>query len=175
MVWSGRTSSRLSFFTATSTSSGRITTNTPLTKYQYSFAILKSIELEYGLKVNEYIDDKWRAAEELVAHIAEQEGSNSIVARVVEFVRKFLERIGVITAKNTWSDQEIRQLIAESHASLMLNKEVQSRTSLRDATIVEEVTVEETGEVFEVERSANDAISDVDKRISICKKLRNCL
>jgi len=138
-------------------------------------ALLKSIELEYGLKVNEYIDDKWRAAEELVAHIAEQEGSNSIVARVVEFVRKFLERIGVITAKNTWSDQEIRQLIAESHASLMLNKEVQSRTSLRDATIVEEVTVEETGEVFEVERSANDAISDVDKRISICKKLRNCL
>ena len=137
--------------------------------------LLKTIELEYGLKVNEYIDDKWRAAEELVAHIAEQEGSNSMVARVVEFVRKFLERIGVIGPTETWSDQEIRTLIAESHASLMLNKEVQSRVSLRDATIVEEVTVEETGEVFEVERSANDAISDVDKRISICKKLRACL
>ena len=138
-------------------------------------ALLKTIEIEYGLDVNEYIDDKWRAAEELIAHIAEKEGSDSLVARVVEFVRNFLERIGVIGPADVWSDQDIRDLIAESHDSLKLNPEVQTRMSLRDATIVEEVTLDETGEVFEVETSANEVISDVNKRIAICKKLRACV
>jgi hypothetical protein len=41
--------------------------------------------------------------------------------------------------------------------------------------LTEDVEVAETGEIYEVETPAKDAVDAVDKRIEMCKKVKNCL
>jgi hypothetical protein len=120
-------------------------------------AKLKRIEAEYGLD-STVREDNWLAAEELVAALAESGVKDSIVAKVVQFIRNFLENIGIITSEDAWSNQDIRDLIAEAHGALT------GKPRNQNATITEEVVLESTGEIFEVERSANDAIAEVDQR-----------
>jgi hypothetical protein len=131
-------------------------------------AKLKRIETEYGVD-NTVGVDRALAAEELIANLAETDVKDNLVSMVVEFIRKFLEKIGIITAEDAWTNQDIRDLITEAHGSL------KGKMQKRNATVTEEVTLDSTGEVFEVERRAGQATDEIDKRIEICGKLRKCL
>ena len=60
-------------------------------------------------------------------------------------------------------------------ASEEMSISVAGRGRVPDATITEEVVVDETGEVFEIEESARDALLAYDRRIEACKRVRKCL
>jgi hypothetical protein len=131
--------------------------------------LLKKIELEYELEPKVYPEDRRIAAEELVANLAERDVKEGIVARVIKFVRNFLERIGMITKEDAWTNEDIRKLIAEAHGAI----EVKDRSNR--VMLTEEVTVAETGEVYEVELPASELLNEIEQRKAMCEKVRACL
>lgn len=130
--------------------------------------MLKRIENDYKLD-NTVPEDRRIAAEELVADLAERNVKDGIVARAIRFVRNFLERIGVITKEDAWTNEDIRKLIAEAHGAIA----AKDRTSR--VTLTEEVLLGETGEVYEVEMPAAELLNEIEQRKAICEKVRACL
>lgn len=107
------------------------------------------------------------AAEELLAHMAENNIDDGMVNRAVAFVRKILRDMGLV---QEFSDNDIRALLREAQGAVGRRG---NRTT--GVTIEEEVMLDDTGEVFIVEQQADDLISGINQRIEICEKLRKCL
>jgi hypothetical protein len=107
-------------------------------------------------------------AEELLAHMAEHDVTDGIVNRAVAFIRKLLRDMGVTI---NFSDNDIRALIREAQGSISRSRP----TNLADVTIEEEVTVEGSEEIYVVEQNADVALTGINNRIEICRKLRACV
>lgn len=107
------------------------------------------------------------AAEELLAHMAEHNVNDGMVNRAVAFIRKILRNMGLV---QEFTDNDIRSLIREAQGAI-------SRRVDRTANVVleEEVILEDTGEVFIIEQDADVALTGINQRIEICKKVRKCL
>ncbi len=131
-------------------------------------ALRASLALQYGADVST-TEGRALIAEELVANLAERGEMDGIVARVIEFFRKFLMRIGVITQEDTWTNEDIRALIAEAHGAL------KGKERIAGVTLKEEVVLDETGEVFTIERNVQQELLQVKKRKEACERLRVCL
>ena len=106
-------------------------------------------------------------AEELLTHMAEHDVTDGIVNRAVAFIRKLLRDMGITME---FTDNDIRAIIREAQGSI-----TRKQSSLAGVTITEEVTLAETGEVFEIEQDADIALTGINDRIEICKKLRACV
>jgi hypothetical protein len=130
---------------------------------------LKEIMVTYGLDET-VAEDRREGAEEVLASLAETEPNHSWVRKFVAAVRNLLEKAGIITPTETWTDAEISALIAEAHGSL-----ARTRDKLGGVTLDEDVTIEDTGEVFTVQESAAEIISQHDKRKNAVQKLKACL
>ena len=117
------------------------------------------------------LEDQRVIAEELLAHMAEHDVSDGLVNKAVAFVRKLLRDLGFTQEFN---DNDIRAIIREAQNSI---SRATDRTANRAAGVMieEEVVVDETGEVYIVEQNAEQILTGIDKRIEICRKLRNCL
>jgi hypothetical protein len=109
--------------------------------------------------------DQATAVEELVAKLAETSPKNSAVQKVVAAIRKLLRKLGVVSE---WSESDVVNLIAEAQGVL-------KRSQPPAKVITEQVQVEETGEVFDIEMDAEVALRQHDKRVDVVTKLRACL
>jgi hypothetical protein len=112
------------------------------------------------------LEDQLVLAEELIAYKAETDPQNNIVQRVVAFIKKWLRKAGL---RLEYSDADITAIIAEAQNAIA------RRDSYDSVMLTEDVEVAETGEIYEVETPAKDAVDAVDKRIEMCKKVKNCL
>ena len=129
-------------------------------------ADMQKIADQYRLDVGK-LDDRRTIAEELLAHMAEHDVKDGIVNRAIAFIRKALRSMG-FTQK--FSDNDIRALIREAQGSITRGP---SRTA--GITLEEEVVLDETGEVFIVEREADQILTGLDQRIMICERIRDCV
>jgi hypothetical protein len=86
--------------------------------------------------------------------------------RVIDSIRQVLKSLGLL---QTWTDSDIKALLRRTRSALKDGKPL-SKIKLRT-----EVEVEETGEVVAVEQTASVALRQLDKRIEVCKKLKECV
>lgn len=112
------------------------------------------------------LEDQRVIAEELLAHMAEHDVSDGMLNRAVAFIRKLLRDMGVTLE---FTDNDIRALIREAQGA------VRRTDRIAGVTIEEEVILDDTGEVYIVEQDADVALTGINQRIEICKKLRACL
>ncbi len=131
---------------------------------------LKSIMSTYGLDKT-VAEDRQMGAEEVLAHLAETEPKHSWVRKVVAAIRRILTKLRIITPQDTWTDADITKLIAEAHGSLRRNR----AKPIEEVSLTEEVQVEGTDEVFDIETNAGVALRQHDKRTNVVEKLRACL
>jgi hypothetical protein len=118
----------------------------------------------YKFDLNEQ-EHQRAAAEELIAHIAQEDPKATIVQRFVAAVRKILRKAGL----KGWTESDILALIAEAQGSYG------RRGNLDQIVFSEDIMVEETGEVFTVEETAAELLNQQDKRIGVVEKLKQCL
>jgi hypothetical protein len=88
-----------------------------------------------------------------------------MLERVISVIRRVLRDLGLV---HSWNDADIRDLLRAASRVL-------EGRPLSEVTITEEVEVAETGEVVEVEETADIAIRRAQKRIDMAKKLRGCI
>ena len=112
------------------------------------------------------LEDQLVLAEELIAYKAETDPQNNLVQRVVAFIKKWLRKAGL---RLEYSDADITAIIAEAQNAIA------RRDSYGNVMLTEDVEVAETGEVYEVEVPAKDALDAVDKRLAMCEKVKKCL
>ena len=122
--------------------------------------VIKSYELD-----TTNVEDRLEAAEEYVAQLAEEGLDSPVMQRVIDFVRKQLRKMGAV---QKWSDNDIRALIRETSLALR-------GKPLKDITITTDARVAETGEVVQVKENADVAIRQLDKRMSVIDKVKDCL
>ena len=113
------------------------------------------------------LQDRRIIAEELLAHMAENDVKNSLLQKAVAAIRQVLRKMGFA---QKFTDSDIHALIREAQGAVS-----RTRDNLAGVMIEEEVMVEGSEEVYIVEQDAQVLITEVDKRIEICGKLRNCL
>jgi hypothetical protein len=118
----------------------------------------------YKFDLNEQ-EHQRAAAEELIAHIAQEDPKATIVQRFVAAIRKILRKAGL----KGWTESDILALIAEAQGSYG------RRGNLDQIVFSEDVMIEETGEVFTVEETAAELLNQQDKRIGVVEKLKQCL
>jgi hypothetical protein len=128
-------------------------------------AYMMDLSGRYNKNMN-ILEDQLVLAEELIAYKAETDPQNNIVQRVVAFIKKWLRKAGL---RLEYSDADITAIIAEAQNAIA------RRDSYDSVMLTEDVEVAETGEIYEVETPAKDAVDAVDKRIEMCKKVKNCL
>jgi hypothetical protein len=69
-----------------------------------------------------------------------------------------------------WTDGEIINLITEAQGALGRRGK-----PINQIALTEDVMIEETGEVFTIERNAEEILTQHDKRVGVVEKLKNCL
>ncbi len=111
------------------------------------------------------------ATEEWVAELAQSDSpvmKANVLKRFVAAVRKMLRDAGFV---QEWTDNDIIAMISEAHESLKRSR----AKPISEINLTEEVQVEETGEVFDIETNAEVALQQHDKRADVVEKLRACL
>ena len=118
--------------------------------------------------------ERREAVEEIIAFYAETgklgASEETWLNRVIQAVREWLANIGLADNTTPWTDTDIRQLIAESHGAL-----ARSRDSLGGINIEEEVVLDETGEVFVIQKDAQQELLANKKRREACERLKACM
>ena len=130
-------------------------------------ADMQTIADEYKLDPGN-LQDRRIMAEELLAHMAENNVNDGMVKRAIAFIRKLLREMGIV---QEFTDNDIRAIIREAQGSISRNRP----TDAKGIMIEEEVIVEGSEEIYIVEQDADVMLTGVDQRIEICKKLRKCL
>jgi hypothetical protein len=128
-------------------------------------AAMNRIAKSYGLDGN-VVKDQRLIADEYIAEMAEKNIDAPIMQRVIDSIRQVLKSLGLL---QTWTDSDIKALLRRTRSALKDGKPL-SKIKLRT-----EVEVEETGEVVAVEQTASVALRQLDKRIEVCKKLKECV
>ena len=113
-------------------------------------------------------EDQIEAAEELITHMAENEPKNSYVQSIIAKIRQILRRAGVELGE--WTDQEIVEAIKEARGAIARRTD-----RIAGVTFEEDVTVDETGEVFTIEQNAEEVLMQHDKRVENCERLKACI
>jgi hypothetical protein len=126
---------------------------------------LKRIAKSYGLDLSK-VDEQRLIADEYIAEMAEKNIDAPIMQRVIDAVRRVLKSLGLL---DTWTDADIKALLRRTRSALKNGKPL-SKIKLRT-----EMEVEETGEVVTVEQTASVALRQLDKRINVLKKLKDCV
>ena len=106
-------------------------------------------------------------AEELVAHGAEDFPNLPIIKKFVAKIRRMLRKRGFVTE---WTENDVVGLIKEAQGAIK-----RRGRSLEGITFDEEVEVEETGEVFTIERDAQESLDQNEKRQKVCQRIKSCL
>lgn len=119
---------------------------------------------EFDLNKN---SDKIEMAEELVAHGAEDFPNLPIIKKFIAKIRRMLRNRGFV---REWTENDVIGLIKEAQGAIK-----RRGRSLEGITFDEEVEVEETGEVFTIERDAQDSLDQNEKRQKVCQRIKKCL
>jgi hypothetical protein len=106
-------------------------------------------------------------AEELVAHGAEHFPNLPIIKKFVAKIRAMLRKMGFV---EQWTENDVLGLIMEAQGAVKRR----GRT-LEGITFDEDVEVAETGEVYTIERDAQELLTQNQKRTEVCEKLKSCL
>lgn len=113
-------------------------------------------------------EDQIEAAEELITHMAENEPENSYVQSIIAKIRQMLRRAGVELGE--WTDQEIVEAIKEARGAIARRTD-----RIAGVTFEEDVTLDETGEIFTIEQNAEEVLTQHDKRVENCERLKACI
>jgi len=128
---------------------------------------LRELETKYAEDPSDLsARDKAVVGEEYIAWMAETGKQPNLLKRVVAVIRKQLRKLGIV---EKWSDNDIHSLLAEARGA------VRETRLISDVTLTEQVEVEETGEIFDVETNAEVVLRQHDKRVGVIEKLRACL
>lgn len=103
--------------------------------------------------------------EEYIAWMAETGKQPGLLKKVYAAIRKALRSIGIV---REWTDNDINALLMETRTAL-------KGLPISEISLTEEVQLEETGEIFDVEVNAEVMLRQHDKRVGIVEKLRACL
>ena len=122
------------------------------------------IARRYGLDPTD-AEDKVEIAEEYIAFLAEHDVKSTVLQRVVAAIRRVFRAVGPV--KN-WSDNDIHGLLRRSRRGL-------KGKPMRKAMIKKSFILEGTGEVVEVETSADVELRNIQKRKDACERLRKCV
>jgi hypothetical protein len=120
----------------------------------------------YGLDVGKDAD-KIEMADELVAHGAEHFPNLPIIKKFVARIRKILRKMGFV---EQWTENDVIGLMMEAQGAIK-----RRGRSLAGISLEEEVEVEETGEVFTIERDAQELLTQNEKRKQACERIKSCL
>jgi hypothetical protein len=119
---------------------------------------------EFDLSKNE---DKIEMAEELVAHGSEHFPNLPIIKKFIAKIRAMLRKIGFV---EQWTENDVIGLMMEGQGAIK-----RRGRSLAGISLEEEVEVEETGEVFTIERDAQELLTQNAKRQQACERIKSCL
>lgn len=129
--------------------------------------LLRKAKLKYAEDPNNLTKrEQLVVGEEYLAEMAEQGVQPRLLQRIVAAIRKQLRKMGF--AKD-WTDNDVHTLLAEARGAL------RDARPIGEIRLTEEVQVEETGEVFEVETNAEVVLRQHDKRVGVVERLRACL
>jgi len=126
---------------------------------------VNKIASRYGLDLKDRQDQR-TAIEEAIAELAESDPKSNVVQRAIASVRKLLRKLGVV---EEWTDNDIIALLADARSAIAEGKPV-SKVKLK-----EQVEVQETGEIFDIETDAEIVLRQHDKRVNVIAKLKDCL
>jgi hypothetical protein len=126
-------------------------------------AAIRHAAQKYGLDLNN-AEDRQEATEEYIAILAESDVQSTVFQKVVAAVRQALRGLGIVTE---WSEADIKRLLRRS-------KKAMKGKSPKKVMITKEFLVEETGEIVEVETSADVELRNIEKRKQACEQLRTC-
>jgi hypothetical protein len=116
--------------------------------------------------------------EEMFAFYAERgsfdPGFQTWFNQLIQAVKRLLARAKISSTANPWTDTEVQQLIAESHNALKRRTTPTSKEEM-GMRYQEEVQLEETGEIFTVERDGAVDLLAIQKRSEACERLKACL
>lgn len=127
-------------------------------------ADIRRIARKYGLDLNKEAD-RMIAAEEYIAHMAESGIESTVFERVIAVIRQALRELGIA---REWTDNDIRALLRRARETLR-------GKPLSKIMIASEVEIAETGEVLEIEETADVVTRRARKRRSMIEKLRECV
>lgn len=128
---------------------------------------IAELESAYAENINITIRDRRVVGEEYIAWMAESGKQPALLKRVIAAIRVQLRKLGIV---EEWTDNDINSLLRETRSAL-----VKEGKPLSEVTLTEEVQVEETGEIFDVETKADIVLQQHDKRTDVVNKLRACL
>lgn len=113
-------------------------------------------------------EDRMEAAEELLAHIAENDPKHSVVKDFIGKIRQLLRQMGIKIGR--WSNEEIVAVIKEAQGSL-----ARSKDRIAGITLDEEYLVAETDEIYTVANDVREMLTQIEKREGVLEKVQNCL
>ena len=126
--------------------------------------LIRNIAKKYDLDLTN-VEDQIEAAEEYVASIAENDVQSGILQKVVAAVRQALRDLGIV---REWSEADIKGLLRRSMKKL-------KGKPMRKAMIKKSFIVAETGEIVDIETSADVELRNIEKRKAACEELRKCV
>ena len=108
------------------------------------------------------------AAEELIAIMAQSDPKAPFLKKFVVKIRQLLIKMGI---NIEWTDTDIHSLIAEAQDKLGR----QRVKTADDVSLIEDIEISETGEIFTIETNGKEVLSQHDKRAAMIEKIQNCL